>query len=316
MPSGAASHDPASALVGSSERMATLRAQITRFARSGIPVLLHGPTGSGKELVAAAIHRESGRSGSMVAINVCAIPDTMFEDTLFGHVHGAFTGATSEMAGVMAEANGGTLFLDEISALPLSSQAKLLRAIDAGVFRPVGAPRDRVSDFRIIAATNESLSQLVATGHFRSDLLHRLGGVVFQIPSLRERIEDIPELVDHFLARIGSADRCILTGEALRQLAEHRWSGNVRELRHAVERISVLAQGASVTREVVRAALESSPDASSPAAVHHTDEARQFVGVLDQHGWNTAEVARQLGVHRATIYRRMERLGIPLSERR
>lgn len=294
-------------LVGMSEPMRVLRREIARFSASRIPILIYGPTGSGKELVAAAIHRGSNRTGSLVALNVCAVPDAMFEDTLFGHVRGAFTGAGSDSIGMMAEANGGTLFLDEISGLPLLSQAKLLRALETGTFRPVGAARDRVSDFRVIAATNEDLGLLARSGKFRSDLLHRLGGMVLRVPPLRDRLEDLPELATFFLRQM--TIRAEITDGAVRVLAAHAWPGNVRELRHTIERAAVIASGTRITSDVARAAL-SVVEESRGATSARSDETRHLTDLLDRHGWNTAVVARHLNVHRATVYRRMERLGI------
>lgn len=295
-------------LIGSSEPMEKLRREIARFAATRIPILINGPTGSGKELVAAAIHRQSNRSGNLVALNVCAVPDTMFEDTLFGHARGAFTGADKESAGMMAEANGGTLFLDEISGLNLMSQAKLLRAIETGTFRPVGAARDRISDFRVISATNENLTHLAQSGRFRIDLLHRLGGMVVHVPPLRARLEDLPALSAAFLEYMGAST--VLTEGAIHVLASHPWPGNVRELRHTVERAIVMAQGGRITSDVARAALRVVGDGLADLSNGRGDEARAFVEILDRLDWDTAEVARELGVHRATIYRRMERLGI------
>ena len=294
-------------LIGSSAPMEKLRREIARFATTRIPILINGPTGSGKELVAAAVHRQSNRSGNLIPLNVCAVPDTLFEDTLFGHARGAFTGADRESAGMMAEANGGTLFLDEISGLHLMSQHKLLRAIETGSFRPVGAARDRVSEFRLISATNENLMHLAQSGRFRADLLHRLSGMVLHVPPLRARLEDLPALVAAFLEQIGVSAE--LTDGAIRMLASHPWPGNVRELRHTVERAAVMAQGDRITSVIARAAL----DIVGDRLVEVPDGgvgARAFVEMLDRFDWNTAEVARELGVHRATVYRRMERLGI------
>src|SRR5689334_2690200 len=186
-------------LIGASQPMQQLRALVIRASRSRLPVLIEGPTGAGKELVARALHMGSGRSGDLIAFNVCAIAESVFEDALFGHVKGAFTGAMRDVAGYLAEANGGSLFLDEINGLPLASQAKLLRASVTGLFRPVGAQRDRTSDFRLIAATNDDLASAVAAGSFRRDLLYRLSGLTISVPALSARLDDLPELVQHFL---------------------------------------------------------------------------------------------------------------------
>src|SRR4051812_33808831 len=229
-------------LVGSSTPMRQLRALVATVAPTRVPVLIEGETGTGKELVAALLHRSSGRTGAFVAFNVCAIGDSMFEDALFGHVKGAYTGAVSESLGFLREANGGTAFFDEISGLPLPLQAKLLRAIETGVFRPIGAPRDVRSEFRPVAATNESLGALVEHARFRADLKHRLSGIVLRIPSLAERIDDIPELARHF-ARCATGVHVAISPDALLHLQDTPWPGNVRELKQVVDASVAFARG-------------------------------------------------------------------------
>ena len=290
--------------------MRELRALIARVAPTRLPVLIEGPTGSGKELVAAQLHRGSGRTGSLVAFNVCAIGDTMFEDALFGHVRGAYTGAIGEAMGFLREANGGTAFFDEISGLPLPLQAKLLRAIETGVFRPIGAARDARSDFRPIAATNDDLSQLVREGRFRTDLWHRLSGVVLRAPPLVDHVDDIPLLARHFL---GAA--CRVTDEALASLMTRAWPGNVRELRQVLDAASVFANG-PIDVAAIDAALANRgrdpSNASSPA--RSLAERSELVAVLQSAAWDTGRAASALGIHRATMYRRMKRHGIEAPE--
>lgn len=242
-------------LVGSSAPMQQLRALILRASQSRLPVLIQGATGVGKELVATALHLSSSRTGLFIAFNVCAIAESIFEDTLFGHVRGAFTGALRDSAGYMAEANGGTLFLDEINGLPLASQAKLLRAVETGVFRPVGAQRDRSSDFRLIAATNGDLGAAATAGVFRQDLLYRLSGLAIHVPSLAERLEDIPELVQHFLGTQSEYPGLSLPTEAIRCLQRHSWPGNVRELKHVVDRLAVICGSGRVAASDVKVAI-------------------------------------------------------------
>jgi DNA-binding NtrC family response regulator len=305
-----------SLLIGASAAMARLRAQIVRFAPTGLPILIQGPTGTGKELVARALHLESRRRGNFVAFNVCAVSESMFEDALFGHVRGAFTGASAEHAGYLAEANGGTLFLDEIGGAGLAAQAKLLRAIETASFRPVGAACDRVSDFRTIAAANEPLHALVGEGRFREDLFHRLAGVVLDVPPLSARPEDIAALSQHFLAAFRPHDTPTLTVSAIDRLSQHAWPGNVRELKHTVERAAILARSPRVDRDAVEQAIGTpdnlpQPTTEAPASV----EREQLLRILIESGWDTAIAAERLGIHRATVYRRMRALGIGAGDR-
>lgn len=294
------------ALIGESAPMRELRALIARVGPTRLPVLIEGPTGSGKELVAAQLHRASGRSGALVAFNVCAIGESMFEDALFGHVRGAYTGAIGEALGFLREANGGTAFFDEVSGLPAPLQAKLLRAIETGVFRPIGASRDARSDFRPIAATNDTLSDLVRDGRFRADLWHRLSGVVLRVPALADRIDDVPLLARHF-ARL--TERTI-ADDALRVLTTHAWPGNVRELRQVVDAASIFADG-PVDAAAIEAAI-SNRGASGAVPVRSLAERSELVAVLEGAAWDTVRAASKLGIHRATMYRRMKRHGIEL----
>lgn len=291
------------ALIGESAPMREMRARIAAAARTSLSILIQGPTGSGKELVAAALHAESGRAGKFVAFNVCAISDTMFEDAMFGHVRGAFTGASDHSLGFLREADGGTAFLDEISGLPSISQAKLLRALETGEFRPVGGRQDVRSDARVVAATNEELGALVAEDKFRRDLAHRLAGVTIRVPSLAERAEDIPLLVRHFLERAGFGALDV-SARALDILRSCTWSGNIRELKHFVEWAAVLTQGqldeGATLRALATHGLRESRDGLAA-------EALALQELLARHDWNTARAAHELGVHIATIYRRMEK---------
>jgi two-component system NtrC family response regulator len=296
------------ALVGESAPMRQLRALIARVAPTRLPVLIEGPTGSGKELVAAQLHCASGRTGSLVAFNVCAIGESMFEDALFGHVRGAYTGAIGEAMGYLREANGGSAFFDEVSGLPLPLQAKLLRAIETGVFRPIGAARDARSDFRPIAATNDDLTELVRHGRFRADLWHRMSGVVLRVPALVDRIDDVPLLARHFL---GAAAR--VTDDAMAALMSRAWPGNVRELRQVLEAASVFANGAIDAVAIAAAVANrgtSAPNANSPA--RSLAERSELVAVLESAAWDTGRAASELGIHRATMYRRMKRHGIEI----
>jgi DNA-binding NtrC family response regulator len=295
-------------LIGDSMSMQRLRALIARIARSKVPILIEGETGTGKELVAAALHRQSGRDGAFVAFNVCALSESMFEDALFGHAKGAFTGALGETPGFLREANGGTVFLDEISGLPLAHQAKLLRAVETGVVRPVGSSRDTLTDFRLIVATNERLDDLVEQGRFRPDLAHRVCGLVLIVPPLAERVDDIPALVEYFVHRAGAETE--VTRDAVRLLQTRTWRGNVRELRQVVEAAVAVRRDVldvdSLELVLGARAREVGSAVRTPAIV----EREQLLSVLGTTAWDTERAAAMLGVHRATIYRRMRRLGI------
>jgi DNA-binding NtrC family response regulator len=296
------------ALLGESEAIRDLRSLIERVARTSLSVLISGKTGSGKELVAQALHRGSRRDGALVAINVCAVTDSMFEAALFGHVRGAFTGAVGNSPGFLAEANGGTLFLDEISGLPAPAQAKLLRAVETKEFRPVGARMDRRSDFRVVAATNEELRGLAAAGRFRADLLQRLSAVTIRVPALRARADDIPQLVTHFAAGCSAgATPATFSRTAIERLQAHHWPGNVRELRHIVECAIALAESSSIGVREVESLLGGGAGESMLA--RRDDHLRdELMCALEAAEWDVDAVARQLGVHRATIYRRLKRV--------
>jgi transcriptional regulator with GAF, ATPase, and Fis domain len=212
------------------------------------PVLIEGPTGSGKDLVAEAVHRLSPRSRKpFVAINCAAIPEALLEAELFGHTRGAFTGAVHGRVGRIEAADGGTLFLDEIGEMPLSLQAKLLRFVECGELQRVGENDTTKVDVRIVAATHQALAQQAQTGTFRSDLYYRLAVFLIRTPSLAEHSQDLPLLVEHFLEKMGRQEpvKCV-DKEALAKLAAHDWPGNVRELEHVLERAAILAGDESV----------------------------------------------------------------------
>jgi two-component system NtrC family response regulator len=309
-------------LLGDSPAIRRLRRIIERVAPSRLSVLIEGPTGSGKELVAAQLHQLSGRRGALVAFNVCAIGETMFEDALFGHVRGAYTGAGSDAPGFLREAHGGTAFLDEIGGLPAMLQPKLLRALETGVFRPIGGARDTTSDFRLVTATNDGIESLVAAGRFRADLAHRLSGFVVAVPPLSERMEDLPLLARHF-ARGRSID-----SDALRLLGGRPWPGNVRELKQVVEAALVFARG-SIDASAIEQALANRLRTTFPSAARVVSdgstgvraydaadalaaERARVIDLLEGAAWDTERVATHLGVHRSTLYRRLKRLGVAL----
>jgi DNA-binding NtrC family response regulator len=238
-------------VIGSSEGMRALSDLVERVAPASSPILLTGETGTGKGLIARAIHAQGPRaSGPFVPVNCAALPENLLESELFGHVKGAFTGATANRVGLFADADGGTLFLDEIGEISPGLQVRLLRVLESGSVRPVGASKERVIDVRILAATHRDLHQLVASGAFREDLLYRLDVVSIEIPPLRHRAVDIPILLDHFLeqARHKHPDSGVrgFSKAALTRLIDHRWPGNVRELEHVVERVVLLGRSTFV----------------------------------------------------------------------
>ncbi len=292
-------------MIGDSEPMRRLRALVEMAAPTRLSVLVEGPTGAGKELVAAALHELSGRSGAFVAFNVAAISDSMFEDALFGHVRGAFTGAVSDSAGFLREAHQGTAFFDELSGLPASMQVKLLRAIETGRFRPVGARCDHASDFRVVAATNELPEQLLELRQLRRDLMHRVAAVRIQVPALAQRLEDLPVLVRHFLNE-GGYGSLPVTAAAIRLLQARRWPGNVRELKHVV-----LWSAAFAAEALDERALEHVTHCAAPNVVSDGEgdgqERMRIREELERHAWDTESAARGLGVNRATLYRWMRK---------
>src|SRR5207249_1749196 len=244
-------------IVGSSKAIKQLIERIEKVAPTPARVLITGENGTGKELVARAIHALSPRAaagGPFVEVNCAAIPGELIESELFGHVKGSFTGAFADRAGKFELADGGTLFLDEVGDMSLSAQAKVLRALQEGLISRVGSGKAVPVDVRVVAATNKALDQEIAAGRFREDLLYRLNVVPIEVPPLRARRGDIPQLVQHFAAQLGGTGGPkprTFEPEALKRLAAHDWPGNIRELRNAVERLLILAPGDTVTESDV-----------------------------------------------------------------
>ena len=320
------------AMVGSSEGLQKIRELVARVAPTNARVLINGENGSGKELVARAIHEASARRrGPFVEVNCAAIPSELLESELFGHVKGSFTGASSDQVGKFEVADGGTLFLDEIGDLAFNAQAKILRALQEGVIVRVGDSKPIPIDVRVIAATNRDLTDEIAAGRFREDLYHRLNVMPIQVPPLRQRSEDIPALVSHFVAVLGAGPGMApkpFSGGALRRLQRRRWPGNVRELRNAVERLLILAPGPEVVEEDVDLVLPPEtgpaiePDKMAADAGDRTfhefreDAERAFlVARLNEHHWNVAETARALGMPRSNLYNKIEKYGIERQQR-
>jgi DNA-binding NtrC family response regulator len=295
-------------LIGVSPAMERLRRDIARIAPTGISVMIQGETGTGKELVSLAIHRLSGLRGAFVPVNVAAIPDTLFESQVFGHVRGAFTGAIVDQRGFVEEAKSGTLFLDEISEAPLAGQAKLLRVLECGQVRPVGARADRSTSFRLVAAANSSLHSEVAAKRFRADLFYRICGDVVSIPPLRARVADVEPLTKHFAsslcARIGRT--ATFTAGAMRALMDYEWPGNVRQLRTVVERAVVGADTDVVGAGDVMDVLDRLTP--RPADVGRLSElGAELLTHLQRFSWDTTRVAAELGISRKTVYARIQK---------
>lgn len=286
---------PLSQLVGDSLPMRHLAAAVRRAARLHLPVLLRGETGTGKELVARAIHEESLRASKpYVALNAAAISRELFESELFGHRRGAYTGAVTERRGAFREAHEGTLFLDEIAALPPEQQAKLLRVVEEGVVRPLGAEGAQRVDTRLVAATCEPLEQMVMEQRFRADLFERLAVCVIRIPPLRERSEDIPALSKYLLCAAGFDDR-ELGLDALSALKAQRWPGNVRELRN------VLVQAALRSDERISSADISSVLSERGSGLRRRITPQDAARIFERAGRNVSRAAREAALPRSTL---------------
>jgi len=306
-------------LVGRSPVMRQLYDLLERVSAATAPVLILGESGTGKELVARALHHGGPRSAApFVAVNCAALPEALLESELFGHTRGAFTGASDSKKGLFAEADGGTLLLDEVAEIPLTLQAKLLRAIETGAVRPVGGGPERSVDVRIVAATNQDLTRAVAEKRFREDLYYRLHVIPVHLPPLRARREDIPLLVEHFATRYAErhpdAPQREISGEVMKRLMEQPWPGNVRELENAVERLLLLARGKRVDlRDVAQVLPEPLPEAMAALAGEivpmRVMMRRYLEWVLAQTGGNKVRAAQLLSIDVSTIYRTLSREG-------
>jgi two-component system nitrogen regulation response regulator NtrX len=311
-------------IVGKSFAIRALIEKIEKVADTPARVLITGENGTGKELVARALHRQSPRARKpFVEVNCAAIPGELIESELFGHMKGSFTGAIQDRAGKFEQADGGTLFLDEVGDMSLAAQAKVLRVLQDGEVTRIGGAKARKVDVRVIAATNKKLEDEIAAGRFREDLYYRLNVVPIHVPPLRERREDIPLLVEHFLLQFarhdGVAARSI-DAAAVERFAAFDWPGNVRELRNTIERLLILSTGPRVTAADVER-LAGARAASSGGLGGLEDSKtfeefklaaeRAFLAVkLRQHDWNVAETARTLDMPRSNLYKKIERHGL------
>jgi len=308
-------------IVGSSVAIQQLIERIEKVAPTPARLLITGENGTGKELVARAVHRLSPRANrAFVEVNCAAIPSELIESELFGHVKGSFTGAFADRIGKFELADGGTLFLDEVGDMSAAAQSKVLRVLQEGVITPIGSSRSVKVDVRVIAATNKKLEDEIAVGRFREDLLYRLNVVPIDVPPLRARREDIPQLIEHFVSQLaaqqGLAPKSFAEG-AVERLRRHQWPGNVRELRNTVERLTILANGEVIGEaDVVRMVGPAATDAGlgdtlleSPTFEQFKQNAeRAFLRAkLKEHDWNVSETARRLEMPRSNLYKKIER---------
>jgi two-component system response regulator HydG len=290
---------------------------IERVAPTDVPVLIEGESGTGKDLVARAIHAQSRRAAkAFVALNMAAVPESLAESELFGHEKGAFSGASSAQHGFFAEAEGGTLFLDEIGALIPALQPKLLRVLQDGEYIPVGSRQARKADVRILCATNEDLKAKVASGAFREDLYYRIHVMPVHLPALRQRREDIPLLADHFVRkhaqRLGRPP-LPASPEALRALLDYRWPGNVRELENAIERALLLAKGDALRVEDLPPEVRVTENGELEGSYRRERdewERRYLEQTLREAGGSVAKAAEVAGLHRSTLYEKLARHGL------
>lgn len=298
--------------------MARVHSLIARAAPTEANVLVLGENGTGKELVARALHQQSHRADrEMVTVDLGAIATELIDSELFGHIKGAFTDARTDRVGRIQAANGGTLFLDEIGNLPLHLQPKLLTVLEQRKVTPVGANQPIPVDIRVIAATNMTPAMLRDERQFRQDLLFRLNTVEIDLPPLRDRREDVPALIDHYLtlyAERYKRPRPELSPQALGALVAHDWPGNVRALRHAVERAVILAGDGPLETDAFALAPAATPRVTAEPAVSDLNldrvERRLVEEALKKHGYNISSAAHELGLSRAALYRRMEKHGL------
>jgi len=311
-------------IVGSSPAIRQVIERIEKVAPTPARLLITGENGTGKELVARAVHRLSPRaSHAFVEVNCAAIPSELIESELFGHVKGSFTGAFADRVGKFELADGGTLFLDEVGDMSAAAQAKVLRVLQEGIITPIGSTKSVKVDVRVIAATNKKLEDEIAAGRFREDLLYRLNVVPIDVPPLRARRDDVPQLARHFVAQLaaqqGMAPREV-SDAALERLKRHSWPGNVRELRNTVERLMILANGDSVDEaDVVRMVGSVSEESGLGDALLQSTTFEQFkqgaeraflLAKLKEYDWNVSETARRLEMPRSNLYKKIERYGL------
>ncbi len=309
-------------IVGESPAVQVLRQQIATAAPTNGRVLIHGENGSGKQLVARAIHRLSTRAAQpFVEVNCAAIPEELIESELFGHEKGAFTGAVARRKGKFEIANGGTLFLDEVGDMSLKTQAKVLRALEEQAFERIGGKDTIKVDVRVIAASNHDLPELIERGRFREDLFYRLNVIPIEVPPLRERKEDVPLLINHFIARFAAENGKrpkTLSVEALAYFLSYDWPGNVRELRNMVERLVIMTPGDIIGSDDLPAPLRPKDlapagDATRERSLKEAREAFERAFILSElraNDWNMTRTAERLGIERSHLYRKIKAYAI------
>jgi DNA-binding NtrC family response regulator len=315
------------ALIGESPGLRSLRALVERAAPSDVPILILGENGTGKELVARAVHDLSPRSGQpFVKMNCAAVPADLVESELFGHEKGAFSGAVSQRRGRFEQADGGTLFLDEIGDMPAAMQAKLLRVLQDGEITRVGGTGEIKVDVRLISATNQDLDELLREGRFRQDLYYRISTVAAKVPPLRERASDVPALAEHFVEAASRRNHWKprrLAAEALELLSQQPWKGNVRELRNVVERALILSGSDPLEAVDLRAALPAAASASRAEPVPAEGTLRDLAEAYEREvirerlrrsGGHVTNAARSLGLERSHLYKKCKQLGIAMRE--
>jgi two-component system response regulator AtoC len=330
-PSGGKLEVSPKALIGKSPKIVEVYKTLARAAMSASTVLIAGESGTGKELAARAIHDNGPRRARrFVAVNCGALAENLLESELFGHVKGSFTGAVSDKRGLFEEANGGTLFLDEIGDISAALQIKLLRVLQESEFKPVGSNETRKVDVRVIAATHRDLDAFVKAGRFREDLYYRLKVIQIELPPLRDRMEDLPDLVGHFLARFADRSRkgvSHVSDEAMALLKTYAWPGNIRELEHSIERAVAMTNtsvlfpedfspeiskpGAASAPAAANAAVAGVPSGSGAYSLEDMEKAH-ILKVLQDVGFNKSKASEVLGIDRATLYRKAQRYGIDL----
>lgn len=304
---------PSSDMVAGSAAMQEVLKIVARVAPTDVTVLIRGENGTGKELIAQALHRQSNRSDKvLVAVDLGAVAENLFESELFGHQQGAFTDASQDRAGRFQAASGGTLFLDEIGNLPLPLQTKLLRVLEAREVTPLGSDQPIAVDVRLVAATNQPLEKLVATGQFREDLLYRINAIEIALPPLRDRLDDLPALVARFAAASARKYRLpekSFSRDALAALEAHHWPGNIRELSHTVERAVLLSDDDYLTA-VDFVFTKPATEPRGPSLNLEQNERHLLETALQNAGGNISHAASALGITRAALYRRIEKFGL------